>query len=99
MAEPIAEPLRIEVIEQVELQIEWIDGAVTAMTAAELRAVCPCAICGTRPVADRTAMAYQDATIESAELVGSYAVSFRFGPDGHSTGIYSFGDLRSYSSR
>ena len=99
MDEPSAEPLRIEVIDNAELQIEWADGATTSMTAAQVRAACPCASCGTRPAEDRTPEAHQDTTIESAALVGSYGVSFEFGPDGHSTGIYSFGDLRSYSSR
>ena len=98
MAEPAAEPLRIEVIDSTELQIEWADGATTSMTAAQVRAVCPCASCGTRPAWDRTPGASADVTIDSAALVGSYGVSFVFGPNGHSTGIYSFSDLRRYSS-
>lgn len=98
VAEGKPEPLRIEVIDRAELQIEWADGATTSLTGAELRAACPCAGCGTVPGADRSPAAFPDATIEAADLVGSYGVSFVFGPNGHSTGIYSFGDLRRYSS-
>jgi len=98
VAEPTAEPIGIEVVDRAELQIEWADGARTSMTASELRAACPCAACGARPAEDRSPAAFQDSTIDSADLVGSYGVSFAFGPDGHSTGIYSFGGLRGYSS-
>ena len=98
VAEGKPEPLRIEVIDRAELHVEWADGATTSLTAVELRAACPCADCGTVPAADRTSAAFSDATVEAADLVGSYGVSFVFGPDGHSTGIYSFSDLRRYSS-
>ena len=97
MAEPVAEPLRIEVIDSAELQIEWSDGATTSATAAQLRAACPCAGCRALPAEERTPAEYEGVTIDAAALVGSYAVSFVFGPDGHSTGIYSFVDL--YGSR
>ena len=97
MDEPAAEPARIEVIDGLELLIEWADGAVTSLTTAEVRAACPCALCGTLPAEDRSPAAFEDATIDSADLVGSYGVSFVFGPDGHSTGIYSFNNLRRYS--
>ncbi len=98
MASPPAEPVRIEVIDGAELQIGWSDGAMTALSTAQVRAACPCAACRALPAAERTAAAYKDVTIDSAALVGSYAVSFVFGPDGHSTGIYSFNELRRYAS-
>lgn len=94
----VAEPLRIEVIDGAELHIEWADGATTSLTAPELRAACPCAGCGAVPGPDRTPAAFSEATVDAADLVGSYGVSFVFGPDGHSTGIYSFSELRRYSS-
>ena len=92
------EPVRIEVIEGAEIRIGWSDSTTTAMTTAQVRAACPCAGCRALPAEERTPAAYEDATIESASLVGSYAVSFVFGPDGHSTGIYSFTDLYAYRS-
>ena len=98
MARPAAEPVRIEVIDGAELQIGWSDGAVTSLSSAQVRAACPCAACRALPAAERTPAAHEGVTIDSAALVGSYAVSFVFGPDGHSTGIYSFGELRRYAS-
>lgn len=92
------EPVRIEVIEGAEIRIGWSDSTTTAMTTAQIRAACPCAGCRALPAEETTPAAYEDVTIESASLVGSYAVSFVFGPDGHSTGIYSFTDLYAYRS-
>lgn len=96
MAEPIPEPLRIEVTDGAELNVEWADGGVTSMTAAQLRAFCQCAGCREQPDAERSVSAHHNASIESAALVGSYAVSFVFGPDGHSAGIFPFVELRRY---
>lgn len=98
MAEPIPEPLRIEVVEGDRLEIEWADGATTSMSAAELRAYCHCAECRERPPEERTVEAHSEARIDSASLVGSYAVSFTFSPDGHSAGIFPYVDLRRYQS-
>ena len=98
MAEPIPEPLRIEVSEGQRLEIEWADGGATKMTAAEVRAFCQCAGCREKPPPERSVAMHSDATIESAALVGSYAISFVFGPDGHSAGIYPFVELRRYES-
>lgn len=98
MAEPIPEPLRIEVIEGERIEIVWADGATTAMSAAELRAFCHCAGCRELPVEQRSVAVHEPARIESAALVGGYAISFVFGPDGHSAGIYPFVDLRRYES-
>ena len=96
MAEPIPEPLRIEVSDGGMLDIEWADGGATSMTAAQLRAFCQCAGCREQPPAQRTVSVHGDASIESAALVGSYAISFVFGPDGHSAGIFPFVELRRY---
>jgi DUF971 family protein len=98
VGEPTAEPLRIEVIESAELQIEWSDAVTTAMTSAQVRAACPCAGCRALPETERVPASYPDVTIDAVALVGSYAVSFVFGPDGHSAGIYSFSDLYAYRS-
>lgn len=98
MAEPIPEALRIEVAERSRLEIEWADGATTTFTAPEIRALCPCAACRELPPSARTASAHEAATIEAAALVGSYAINFTFGPDGHSAGIYPFGELRRVQS-
>ncbi len=69
---------------------------MSELTASELRAACPCASCG--EPAGRSAMLrtlQAPVSIAGAELVGTYAVSFRFAPDGHATGIYPFDILAS----
>ncbi|MCP3975475.1 MAG: DUF971 domain-containing protein [bacterium] len=98
MAEEIPEPLRIEVIEGEHLEIAWADGATTRMTGPELRAFCQCAECRERPPEQRTVAVHEAARIVSASLVGSYAISFVFAPDGHSAGIFLFADLHRVQS-
>ncbi len=91
--EEIPEPLRIEVIEGEQLEIVWADGTTTAMTAPQVRAFCQCAECREKPPEQRTVAIHEGARIESASLVGSYAINFVFAPDGHGAGIYPFVDL------
>lgn len=98
MVDPVPEPLRIEVAGGARLEIEWSDGATTSMSAAEVRAFCQCAGCRELSLDQRTAEIHSAATIDGAALVGSYAVNFVFGPDGHSTGIYPFAELKAYKS-
>ena len=93
MAEPIPEAVRIEVSDGAQLEIEWVDGAVTSLSAAELRALCQCAGCRELSVDERTPERHSNASVDGARLVGSYAVNFVFGPDGHSAGIFPFADL------
>jgi DUF971 family protein len=86
-------PQRIEIQDGSQVVVAWDDGSAIEVSALTLRAACPCAGCrepegmeamravvgGTVPV-----------TIDEARLVGGYAVSFVFAPDGHGTGIYPF---------
>lgn len=98
MVEPIPEPVRIEVSDGKSLEIEWPDGSMTRMSAPELRAFCQCAGCRELPADQRTADIHAAATIDAAALVGSYAVNFVFGPDGHSAGIFPFVELKRHQS-
>ncbi len=95
--EDIPVPARIEVDSGTGVTLTWEDGSTARFTAAELRAACQCAACrepagkeATRLVLDGVA----PVTIEKASLVGGYAINFVFGPDGHGTGIYPFGELK-----
>jgi ATP-binding protein involved in chromosome partitioning len=78
------------------LVIEWADDVTTTLTTTDLRAICPCAHCVDeltgRRVHDPTSVP-QDLLTESVALVGHYALAIRFS-DGHDTGIYTFGLLR-----
>ena len=94
MGEEIPEPVRIEVIEGERLEIAWADGATTKMTAPEVRSFCQCAECREQHPEQRTVAVHEGARIASASLVGSYAINFVFTPDGHSSGIFPFVDLR-----
>lgn len=90
------EPAKIEV-EGATVRIEWDDGRHDVLPAPVLREACPCAGCRERrgaPVPD-DAGSGQGTTVLGARLVGGYALSLTFGPDGHATGIFPFALLRS----
>ena len=87
-------PERIEVLDDgARVRFDWGGGRVVDFDAATLRSVCPCASCGEpvgRSAMQRVVEGPTPVTIAGAELVGTYAISFRFAPDGHATGIYPF---------
>ena len=97
----MAQPVRIEVDDKTTVTIEWDDHVTTKATAADLRGACMCAGCR-EPAGEQATAALlageRPITIEEAKLVGGYAVSFVFGPDGHGTGIYPFDSLRTLGS-
>lgn len=95
-------PDRIEVEDGARVTITWDDGAVTELGAGELRAACPCATCREPYGRARTEAVLAgpiEVTITDTRLVGGYALGFVFGPDGHRTGIFPFGLLRSLRRR
>lgn len=84
------------------LAIVWADGHNSVYPLAGLRAVCPCAECRgghenmTAPL-ERAALhqtPQKTWQIESAQLVGNYALAFVWA-DGHNAGIYTWTMLRS----
>lgn len=84
-----------------ELEIEWSDGHKTRFSAAELRSLCPCAVC----VNEMTGVRVHDANTvpadleqRDARLVGNYALTMTFS-DGHHTGIYTFPFLRRHDPK
>ena len=86
-------PDRIEVRDGTTVVLGWSDGTSAEIPADVLRSACPCAGCREPEgmATTRRVLAGSDpVTITSASLVGGYAVSFEFGPDGHGTGIYPF---------
>lgn len=93
-------PVRIEVQDDgAQIEVEWEDGAVETWSASRLRDACACADCRAgadkAPVPALRLMAPSATRIVGAELVGGYGVQFRFQPDGHATGIFTYGQLRS----
>ena len=94
-------PLRIEVVEGTVVAITWEDGISTEIAAAALRAACMCAVCREPSGAKATEAVLAGpvpVTIAETRLVGGYAISFVFGPDGHGTGIYPYTALRAMGS-
>lgn len=83
-------------VTQSRLLIEWSDGVSREYPSRLLRQMCQCAHCISedtrRVILDRERVP-KDITLNHAEPVGNYAISFRFS-DGHSTGIYTFDFLR-----
>ena len=95
MADP-PQPLRIGRRDPTRVVIDWSDGSTSAFGAAELRRLCPCALC----VHELTGQALldpakvpSDLTQSDVKLVGTYAIAVRFS-DGHHTGIYTYPYLR-----
>jgi len=88
-------PVCIEVNDKIELVLTWPDGNRTIVSARTARAGCTCATCRSSDGgAVLAANAIGGATIESAGLVGAYAINLVFGPDGHKTGIFDWPTLR-----
>ena len=92
-------PHKIEVSDRTRVTLTWSDKTV-AFEARSLRQACSCADCRTEAGVKRTAALVggpHPITIDHAELRGAYAISFTFGPDGHSTGIFTWELLRALS--
>ncbi len=103
ISDPSGRPLELDLDRESHLRIRWADGMETVIPLAELRKACPCAGCrAAREERERNPLAVIGpavelrnlVTVREAELVGNYALRVIW-QDGHSTGIYDFGLLRS----
>ncbi len=86
---------------EADLSVTWADGRVCRYLAPDLRRACPCAQCVNEWTGERILQPEKisdELTIESAHLVGRYALTFKWS-DGHETGIYSFSYLRDLCER
>lgn len=92
-------PERVEVESANVVRLSWPDGAVTELSAAQLRDRCPCADCRTAretpPPRLRLTVLGSEPSVVDAHLVGDYGLGVTFGPDGHRTGIFTWEMLRS----
>ncbi|HLF92359.1 MAG TPA: P-loop NTPase [Planctomycetota bacterium] len=93
-------PQKIELKSRQELLIHWNDGKQSALKTFDLRINCPCAQCvdelsGARRLDPATVS--KDVWPQEISPVGRYALNFRWS-DGHSSGIYTFDQLRSLSA-
>ena len=93
---PAVEPREIMQESDDVLRVTWGDGRECRYGAARLRRLCPCAQCVNEFTGERVLRAESvpdDLTIDDVNLVGRYALTFRWS-DGHDSGIYSFRYLR-----
>ena len=100
-------PVRIDKLDSRELVIEWSDGVVQQMPFRTLRDGCQCATCNDKRMKELqdenpsalpvlTASAAQPLDILKMHPVGNYAYNIHFS-DGHTTGIFTFELLRSFT--
>ncbi|GMR01689.1 MAG: DUF971 domain-containing protein [Acidimicrobiia bacterium] len=83
------EPRTIELEGGTSLVVTWDDGRQDRLSAAMLRDACPCASCGNAP-SSRPSANPETTKILEVGIVGAYAISLTFSPDGHATGIYPY---------
>ena len=96
---PSVEPREIMQESDDTLRVSWGDGHVSSFNAPALRRLCPCAQCVNEFTGQRVlepSSISDDLKIETVEVVGRYALTFRWS-DRHDTGIYSFRYLREIS--
>lgn len=86
-------PQTIELEGGVDLIVTWDDERVDRLSAAGLRAVCPCASCRNDVVPIVPDRLTTTAILEIS-IVGAYAINLIFSPDRHATGIYPYTLLR-----
>jgi len=102
MSEASQRPVSFELDRSRGLTVRWADGHASEYSLVELRRACPCATCReARDTRDRNPLRVihppadvkDQVSVESAELVGHYAIRLRW-KDGHDTGIYDYAALR-----
>jgi DUF971 family protein len=94
-------PIRLDLVRDQHLRIDWADGTQSTYPIPLLRRLCPCAGCrALRAEQKRSRLTVLTGgqrqgplTATDAALVGNYALRISFS-DGHDTGIYSFDYLR-----
>lgn len=95
--------IRVHVTSGEGVEIAWVDGHQSRYDFSYLRDQCPCALCNDERQKKDTEKAkgvpllpmYKERVkARAAKPVGSYAIQIEFS-DGHASGIFSFGFLRS----
>lgn len=95
-------PININVDkENAQLVLSWNDGTKSTIKLANIRKLCPCAICSAQKEerSDSYIPIYtkEELTITNIDLVGQYAISITW-EDGHNSGIHEFNHLKKMDS-
>lgn len=77
-----------------QVEIRWKDGRIQKLSAAFLRAHCPCATCRDLSFEMEASM-FPGLKVVRTEPVGSYAFQFEFS-DGHNQGAFSYDSLLAF---
>jgi DUF971 family protein len=77
--------------------VKWADGHTSVYPISRLRGYCPCAVCQGHEVSGLKFIENKVTAIFDAELVGRYAINFKFA-DAHDTGIFRWEMLRRLDS-
>jgi DUF971 family protein len=87
-------PLDVQVQnENARVVVKWGDGHTSMYPVSRLRGYCPCALCQGHDVGGLKWIENKVNAIFDVELVGRYAVNFKFA-DAHNTGIFRWEMLR-----
>jgi DUF971 family protein len=106
---PDITPIRLNLVKDQRLEIDWQDGMRSVYPIAHLRSLCPCAQCKIVRDGEKDAAGKKKSLLTilpgnyakpihamGAELVGNYALRIDWSDD-HGSGIYSFRYLRDIS--
>jgi DUF971 family protein len=102
MSSVVPPPSRVEVIGH-ELAVGWSDGSESFIELEKLRRNCPCASCKGEPDVlgrgenPRVSYGPHSFELRSFKFVGGYAFEPTWN-DGHSTGLFSFAQLRALAA-
>ncbi|MGE5402059.1 MAG: DUF971 domain-containing protein [Ignavibacteriales bacterium] len=95
-------PVQIKIKDKKFLFIRWGDTSESSIRLANLRRVCPCAVCNAER--DRQGNDYiplyndDEVTIMNVKIVGYYGINVQW-KDGHNLGIYDYEGLKRLSER
>lgn len=95
------QPVKIKLIEEKYLFIEWDDNSGSKISLQKMRSLCPCATC----LAQRdnqsknyiSSLLSSQITVKNIEVVGTYAIQISW-QDGHNTGIYEYPFLKNLAT-
>jgi DUF971 family protein len=93
-------PLRLKIVSESKLEIDWSDSVISSISIQRLRNSCPCASCREKsietpnPLRVLTPSEILPLRLIKMEPVGHYAYKITWS-DGHDSGIYSVDYLRS----
>ena len=95
-------PAKLNLKKDEKLEVVWQDNTISNFSLSYLRSMCPCAQCKEQregkgrkinPLRILPGNYVKPLAVQSAELVGNYALKIRWS-DGHDTGLYTWGHLR-----